>query len=48
MTDTDVLAAHGFSRGQCARAVSKHPHKRTPVEQALIAALVSLEQARGA
>jgi hypothetical protein len=48
MTDADVLTAHGFSRGQCARAIAKHPHKRTPAEQALIAALVALEQGRAA
>jgi hypothetical protein len=48
MTDANILTVHGFSRAQCARTIAKHPHKRTPAEQALIAALVALEQGRAA
>ena len=44
MTDTDILAAHGFSRAQCARIVAKHPDKRTRAEQALVSALVRQTQ----
>ena len=41
MTDQDILAAHGFSRGQIMRVIAKHPHNRTPAEQAAVVALVA-------
>lgn len=40
MTDLDILAAHGFTPAQAARAVSKPVAKRSAKEQALVAALV--------
>jgi hypothetical protein len=48
MTDQDILTAHGFSRGQIARVIAKHPHKRTPAEQAAVAALVAYERGQTA
>ena len=45
MTDPATDAAtHGFSRGQIVRIIAKHPHNRTPDEQAAIAALVAAEK----
>lgn len=40
MTDLDILAAHGFTQAQAARAASKPVAKRSAREQALVAALV--------
>jgi hypothetical protein len=40
MTDLDILATHGFTPAQAARAVSKPVAKRSAKEQALVAALV--------
>lgn len=48
MTDQEILTAHGFSRGQIARVIAKHPHKRTPAEQAAVVALVAYEQGKTA
>ena len=48
MTDQDILTAHGFSRGQIARVMAKHPHKRTQAEQAAVAALVAYERGQTA
>ena len=39
MNDLDILAAHGFTPSQAARAVAKPVAKRSAKEQALVAAL---------
>ena len=41
MTDTDLLAQHGFTPEQAANAMRKPPAKRSPREQALIRDLVN-------
>lgn len=48
MTDTDlnVITTHGFSRAQAARAIAKHPDKRTDREQRMIVDLVTLRRGR--
>jgi hypothetical protein len=40
MTDAAILARHGFTAAQAARAIAKPVAKRTDHEQALIVALL--------
>jgi hypothetical protein len=40
MTDTVILANHGFTAAQAARAIAKPVAKRTAREQTLIVALL--------
>lgn len=42
--EEDILAAHGFTKAQCNRAIAKQVHKRSEREQALIVALVSFRK----